>query len=188
MTVDESLELLGLPDTTTRQWLEQLGEPHRHYHNLQHIEAMLGRYEGANAGVVAAIWLHDIVYDPKASDNEERSAEQARADLPAGPATDLAVRLILDTKHHAGGDPWTDAFNDLDLAILGSRAATYDRYAEEIRREYAFVPDLPYRTGRAQVLRAFDRRTIFKTPAFQARERQAHDNLRHEIARLDAGD
>jgi predicted metal-dependent HD superfamily phosphohydrolase len=186
MTPDESLALLNLPEATTRRWQMQLHEPHRHYHTLHHIEAMLRWYDGSNPAIVAAIWLHDIVYDPKASDNEERSAAQAQADLPAGPSTDLAVRLILDTKHHAGGDPFSDAFDDLDLAIIGASPATYDRYAEQIRREYAFVPEAAYRAGRADVLREFDKRTIYRTPGFQRLEAQAHINLQREIGRLEA--
>ncbi len=185
MTLDESLALLGLPGATTRRWMAQLGEPHRHYHTLDHVAAMLRRYHGSDRGMVAAVWLHDIVYDPRASDNEERSAEQARDDLPAGASTDLAVRLILATKHHAGGDPCTDAFNDLDLAIIGSGAEAYDRYAGQIRLEYAFVPEAAYRAGRADILREFDKRKIFRTPAFQHLEHQAHINLRREIGCLE---
>ena len=185
MTPDDSLELLGLPGATTRRWQAQLDEPHRHYHTLHHVEAMLRWYDGSDPGVIAAIWLHDIVYDPKASDNEERSAEQAQADLPPGPGTDLAMRLILDTKHHMGGDPFTDAFNDLDLGIIGSSPDVYDRYAEQIRLEYAFVPEAAYRAGRAGILREFDMREIYKTPAFQRLERQAHINLQREIRRLE---
>jgi predicted metal-dependent HD superfamily phosphohydrolase len=187
MTLDESLALLSLPDATTRRWQMQLHEPHRHYHTLHHVEAMLRWYDGSDPAVVAAIWLHDIVYDPKASDNEERSAEQARADLAAGPNADLAVRLILDTKHHAGGDPFTDAFNDLDLAIIGSSPETYDRYAEQIRLEYAFVPEAAYRAGRAEILQEFDKCKIYKTTGFQRFEAQAHSNLQREIGRLQAG-
>lgn len=184
MTRDESLALLALPDGISRRWIEQLREPHRHYHTLDHVMAMLDHYDGAHPGVVAAIWLHDVIYDPRASDNEERSAEQAQADLPPGDDRDLAVRLILDTKHHKGGDPWTDAFNDLDLGIIGSSPAAYDRYAEQIRQEYSFVPDEIFRPARANILRAFDERQIFKTPAFQHLEANAHINLKREIDRL----
>ncbi len=185
MTPEESLTLLDLPAATTRRWVEQLCEPHRHYHTLDHVTALLGGYDGGRPGFVAAIWLHDIVYDPKASDNEARSAEQARADLPSSAETDLAVRLILDTRRHIGGDPLTDAFNDLDLGIIGAGAAAYDRYAAQIRLEYAFVPEAAYRPARASILRAFDAGPIFKTAAFRPLEAQAHSNLKREIERLE---
>jgi predicted metal-dependent HD superfamily phosphohydrolase len=188
MTIDESLALLILPEATTRRWVEQLHEPHRHYHTLNHVKEMLHHYDGARWEVVAAIWLHDIVYDPRASDNEERSAAQARADLPPSAGIDLVLRIILDSKHHKGGDPLTDAFNDLDLGIIGSRAESYDRYAEQIRREYAFVPDEIYRPARAGILRGFNERQIFKTAAFRHLEAQAHLNLEREIAGLEKRD
>lgn len=187
MTKDESLAALALPDAITRRWVEQLKEPHRHYHTLNHIEEMLRHYDGSRLEMIAAIWLHDVIYDPRASDNEERSAAQARADLPPGSATDTVVRLILDSKHHGGGDPLTEAFNDLDLGILGSRAESYDLYAEQIRQEYAFVPGEVYRPARAGILRGFNGRQIFKTAGFRHLEDQAHANLQREITRLEAG-
>lgn len=186
MTVDESLTLLALPETTTNRWISQLSEPHRHYHSLDHIKAMLSHYDGRLPEIVAAIWLHDIVYDPRADDNEERSAAQARADLVPGPSTEIVVRLILDSKHHAGGDALTDLFNDLDLGIIGSDPAVYDRYAAQIRREYAFVPDAVYRPARAGILRGFNQRRVFKTQGFHHLEDRAHANLEREIDSLES--
>lgn len=188
MTIDESLALLSLPEATTLRWVEQLREPHRHYHTIDHVKEMLRHYDGSLWEIVAAIWMHDIVYDPRASDNEERSAAQARVDLPPSASTDLVSRLILDSKYHKGGDPLTDTFNDLDLGIIGSRADIYDRYAEQIRLEYAFVPDETYRSARAGILRGFNERQIFKTAAFQHLEAQAHLNLEREIAGLEKRD
>ncbi|MES2289461.1 MAG: phosphohydrolase [Pseudomonadota bacterium] len=185
MTIDESLALLALPEAITQRWMEQLNEPHRHYHTLDHVAEMLRYHDGSYPEFVAAIWLHDIIYDPRRSDNEERSAAQARADLPPGAGTELVVRLILDSKHHGGGDPLTDAFNDLDLGIIGSRADRYDRYAMQIRQEYSFVPDEAYRPARAGILRGFNERQIFRTEAFRHLETQAHLNLEREIAHLE---
>ena len=53
--------------------------PARHYHNLQHIENLLGRVEvhSLHDPVVVglAVWFHDVVYDPLRPDNEAQSAE-----------------------------------------------------------------------------------------------------------------
>ena len=78
-------------------------EPHRCYHNLAHIEDCLGEFDRAKqlatdpAAVELAIWFHDAVYDPRAADNEERSAELAKdwlSDLHASDAlTDSVGRL-----------------------------------------------------------------------------------------------
>src|ERR1700681_4021530 len=57
--------------------------PGRFYHTLDHILDVLAKVESLapyakhlNALKLAA-WLHDVIYDNKASDNEERSVEFA---------------------------------------------------------------------------------------------------------------
>jgi predicted metal-dependent HD superfamily phosphohydrolase len=59
----------------------------RRYHNLEHIAQCLKAFDDlrtlsqAPQAVELAIWFHDIIYDSKAKDNEERSAERAGNDL-----------------------------------------------------------------------------------------------------------
>src|SRR5258708_252314 len=57
--------------------------PARSYHNMRHIQqcleefdAHLGMAQSPDA-VEVAIWFHDVVYDPKRHDNEERAADLA---------------------------------------------------------------------------------------------------------------
>ena len=55
-------------------------EPHRCYHNVQHIVECLDLYRQVKAllcqpaWVELAIWFHDAVYDPQSNENEMRSA------------------------------------------------------------------------------------------------------------------
>ena len=57
--------------------------PGRFYHTLDHVRNVLETVEslGSQArnlnAVKLATWLHDVIYDSKASDNEERSADYA---------------------------------------------------------------------------------------------------------------
>jgi predicted metal-dependent HD superfamily phosphohydrolase len=139
-------------------------EPGRYYHTLAHIHDVLETVEclGADAknlnAVRLAAWLHDVIYDSKASDNEERSGEYAerlctRFRIPHGGLVDS---LILATKTHAPGED-TDAqvLVDSDLAILGADEAPYQSYSGQIRKEYAWVPEPEYVKGRRLVLESF---------------------------------
>src|SRR5262249_45039432 len=124
---------------------------------------------GSNAehldAVRLAAWLHDVIYDSRASDNEERSARYAEQlcqelSIPKG---SLVGSLILKTKtHDAGRDADALVLIDADLAILGANETEYRNYAQNIRREYAWVPELAYRDGRRKVLhRLLERPSIY---------------------------
>ncbi|MBX9625452.1 MAG: hypothetical protein K2X82_16720 [Gemmataceae bacterium] len=174
--------------------------PDRYYHNLDHVADMLravSRLVGPADDPWAlqlAVWFHDAVYDPRAKDNEERSAELA-ADLlgPVGvPRSDLerVGRLIRATAHLTGtepaGDHETAVLLDADLAILGATEDRYRRYAADIRREYAWVPEADYRAGRTRVIAHFlARPRLYRTDLmFAVGEAAARANLRAELAAL----
>src|SRR4051812_37444173 len=103
--------------------------PGRYYHTLDHIREVLGTVErlasfaGNPNAVRLAAWLHDVIYDSRASDNEERSAEYAErlcAELSI-PDGRQVTELIRKTKtHDAGEDADARVLLDADLAILGA--------------------------------------------------------------------
>src|SRR5215475_4432514 len=78
--------------------------PDRHYHNLAHIEAMLGlarSHGGAlsdSDAVEAAIWFHDAIYDTRRHDNEVKSAELAAERLAAVTSSDRIARIARITR------------------------------------------------------------------------------------------
>src|SRR4051812_22191581 len=88
--------------------LRHYSELSRFYHTLDHIRIVLETVESLaksarnlNAVKLAA-WLHDVIYDSKASDNEERSAEFAERlcqELVIPEGRNVAS-LILKTKTH----------------------------------------------------------------------------------------
>lgn len=179
--------------------VRRYAEPQRAYHNLAHIEHCLAELAAAadlvsqQDAVEFALWFHDAVYDPRAGDNEERSAELARqvgagagAGLPAS-FGERVTELILATKRHepvADGD--TAVLLDVDLSILGQPADRFDRYEAEIRREYAWVPEAVFCAKRAEILAAFlARPALYQTDRFRQRyEQAARRNLQRSIARL----
>ncbi|MGH3995161.1 MAG: HD domain-containing protein [Pseudonocardiaceae bacterium] len=176
-------------------------EPHRSYHTVEHIRDCLGQLDSAVSSdsasppgrdlVEAAVWFHDLVYDPRAADNEVRSASRAGillADAGVEPGlVDEVSRLILLTSHdQPPGDGAGRLVCDIDLSILGREPAEFDRFESRIRAEYAWVPESQYRVGRGRVLEGFlRRRPLYQTPYFKRRyETPARRNLEHALIRL----
>ena len=158
--------LAGDSPTSRTEWAAIIGawsEPHRRYHDLAHLAAVLGLV-GALAGtaddpdaVRLAAWYHDIAYDPERTDNEEVSAGRARAGLRGlvpDDRVDEVERLVLLT---AGHDPAPDDANgavlcDADLAVLAGPPDAYAAYASAIREEYGHLSDEEFTAGRIAVL------------------------------------
>jgi predicted metal-dependent HD superfamily phosphohydrolase len=173
-------------------------EPHRFYHTLEHLAEMfkvagkLADAAGDLPAVQLALWFHDAVYDPKATDNEDRSAALAIDSLePLGIPVETRAQvamMILATTHKAVEevDADTAVLLDADLAILSAEERRYARYAADVRREYAWVADAAYRAGRTKVLESFLARSrIYRTERMHAvAEEAARANLRAEIKRL----
>ena len=74
----------------------------------------------------------------------------------------------------------------VDLSILGSPAERFERYDQDVRREYAWVPGLRYQEARAQALPSFlDRPRLYHGDAAVALlESQARINLAAALSRL----
>jgi predicted metal-dependent HD superfamily phosphohydrolase len=158
--------LAGDSPTSRTEWAALVAawsEPHRRYHDLAHLAAVLGLVEGLGAGaddpdaVRLAAWYHDAVYDPTSSGNEEASAERARAGLrglvPDDRAEEVA-RLVLLTAGHdpAPGDRNGEVLCDADLAVLASPPESYAAYASAVRAEYGHLSDEEFTAGRIAVL------------------------------------
>lgn len=170
----------------------------RQYHSWRHIRAVrdtLDRWLGSELppALLQAVLWHDAIYDPKAPDNEEKSAEACEVYLREQNVGDeiisRAVALILATKKHLPPDHKTDAIAmlDADLWILGAVERVYDRYAALIRQEYIHVPEDAYRAGRPAVLERFlqrERIYLGTWPGVEKREARARENLQREINRL----
>ena len=191
---------LGLPEGCSSEWiLSQYREEGRHYHTVQHLDECLSAMAAAKAlvevpnadAIEVALWFHDVVYDSRASDNEERSAQVAEEMLRrAGASLELIAdvsRLVLATKtHDHGGHVDAMWLNDIDLAIFGQSEERFAEYERQIRLEYEWVEEAVYREKRAEILRGFlDRPRIYLTDCFHERlDEQARANLRGLIEQL----
>lgn len=184
------MSLVGAAEAFARPFYDA---PERAYHTAAHVQSLIRALGGRGVLTPAlelAAWGHDLIYDPRAADNEERSADVFGAWLAAqGAGGDVQAQvrdLILATRHTT--PPTTRAgalFVDADLGILGADPDTFDAYDRAIRAEYAHVPDGAYRAGRSGVLRGFlSRERLFLTPEFAALDAPARVNLRRALKRL----
>lgn len=178
--------------------LEAYRGPDRYYHNLDHIEAVLTTLDGLSQhshnqpALELAVWFHDAIYDPRAADNEERSAVLAETVCArwglSHETSNIVGRLIRATRTHQADPDDCDAqlLLDADLAILGAERAVYDAYAEAIRKEYAWVPENDYRMGRSRILKQFlERKRIYRREEMHdTLDSAARENLRREMEAL----
>jgi len=184
-------------DAVFWELLERYAEPQRAYHTFHHIQACLATFDEARDlaerpdEVEVALWLHDVVYDPHAGDNEEQSAQWAVRHLQRLGVPEPTVRLVCDLIRATRHDRVPCAIDaklvmDIDLAILGRDGTVFDVYERQIGREYDWVPEAQFREGRTAVLRAFlERAYIYHTEFFRDRlEAQARTNLARSLEQL----
>jgi predicted metal-dependent HD superfamily phosphohydrolase len=185
------------PTATGRALIARWAEPHRQYHDLAHLTAVLDAVHDLAGHAVdldavrLAVWYHDAVY-AGAPDDEENSARLAEADLAdlglSAALIDETARLVRLTASHdpVHGDHNGETLCDADLAILAAGPDDYARYVESVRAEYAHITDETFRAGRADVLRGLlALPTLFRTPAGQDRwEAAARANVEAELRTL----
>lgn len=174
-------------------------EPHRRYHGVRHVTWVVRHVHdlagevpvGDLDAVTAAAFFHDAIYDPRATDNEERSAQLAERvlgqlgwDAPRRSSVGALVRATAD--HGPAPDDDTAVLLDADLAVLGAEPAAYQAYVTGVRAEYAHVDAEAWRAGRGAVLRGLlARRPIYSTAPARARwEARAAANMVAELASL----
>lgn len=192
--------VLGDAPASIEFWSELVtrwSEPHRVYHGLAHLSAVLGVVDefadhAADPDTVRlAAWYHDAIYDPRRTDNEERSAALAEEQLPGAGVSAARVasvaRLVrLTVNHHPEpADRDGELLCDADLLVLASPPSAYLGYAGAIRAEYAHVSDEDFRTGRAEILRSLlDAPRLYRLPQLAGYEDAARANLAAELAVL----
>ena len=136
---------------------------------------------GFIAYTVVRPWLWPTVI--KLGSNSALATERLCEELTI-PESHLVAALIRKTKTHvADEDADAKVLIDADLAILGASEPAYRTYAQKIRQEYGWVPELEYRSGRRRILeRVLTRPRIYHFLSHL--EDPARRNLAAEIVRL----
>lgn len=192
--LQRSARRLGLAQNTFNELVLRLSEPHRAYHTTAHIADLLELLERHRnlasdpQAVEWAIWLHDIIYDPKSRTNEEDSAAFARSLLVEDAELSATVAdLIMATKTHRGETDDARLLLDLDLSILCASPDRFAWFEKAIRKEFDCYTDEEFRVGRTSALNSFlQRDRIYHTTPFLEMEGIARENLRWAIAELNA--
>lgn len=189
----------GLSNDTGATYFEQLcaayNEPHRFYHDLNHIASMLGLLEASGFDTPLAqwaVWYHDVIYKPGSTKNEKRSAELAELIMRSlNVDEDLirnTVQTILETKNHQTKSTKKDvlAVLDADMSILGMDEEIYLNYRESVRKEFSHIPNFLYRRGRKKFIKSILKQPyIYHLDWFRARlEKQARKNMTNELKLL----
>jgi predicted metal-dependent HD superfamily phosphohydrolase len=173
-------------------------EPHRRYHTFAHINHCLGQLDLASGlmdngdAVEMGLWFHDVIYNPRASDNELKSAQLFTGF--ANPSMDGAFSrsvydLIMVTAHPEDPKCRDEEFMvDIDLSSFALPWQEFKRDSAAVRSEYAYLPDDRFFAGQIRFLRELlARPTFFFTAFFRDRyEASARKNITRHIDQLQA--
>lgn len=180
-------------------------QPHRHYHNINHINDCLTELENIPAKLITdtereivevAIWYHDAVYNPYSRKNEINSAalySQRSYRTAFGKAvydaiiatgfhtiTQTADRMIyIDS----GMPLTTQVMLDIDLSGFGKPWNICKRHSENIYMEYPNTSTLEFYQGRIKFLETINaRESLYYTDYFKEKyHKQSKENIDVEI-------
>lgn len=175
----------------------------RAFHNLSHIAYMLNMLQiylsqtDSNcktkdlAPLILAIFAHDYIYNPLATDNKEQSAKALQQQYEchnfAVPISAVQTLILATASNKEATTELEALISDLNLSILGTfEEDVWKQYNHNIQLEYGEMPHHLYLPKRIETLKNFlNRPRIFQTDFFYTHfENQARYNLNSEIARL----
>jgi len=171
-------------------------EGHRRYHTTAHIDYCLAQLDlaehlmGDADAVEMAIWFHDVIYDPGASDNEHQSAEWF-VELAEGyldPAfVDRVRKLILATIPGRFPQSLDEEFVvDIDLSSFASPWPLFKRDSLALREEFTHLTDKSFFAAQLEFYQSLlERPGLYFTPFFHERmEYTAIQNIRRYMKEL----
>jgi predicted metal-dependent HD superfamily phosphohydrolase len=126
----------AIPDAVRGRLVARYSEPHRHYHTWSHVLSCLDARERiaplAPLEVDVALWFHDAIYDPRAHDNEDKSAALMLEELG-----DAAKPAVLLRRKHAAIPDTEEASSWMRLIHSRCGHGAFDAYERAVRQEYA---------------------------------------------------
>lgn len=184
--------------------VERWEDPRRTFHGVRHLAHVLAHVDELAEEthdpdlVRLAAFYHGAVFDTSA---EVAYAGRAGEDAQAGArlaqeeltylglpedAVGRVAELVTAVGRHTAEPDDVDAavLCDADLAVLAVEPQRYKRYLEEVRAEYAHIPDEAFVRARVQILRRLVARPqLFLSPLGAAWEDRARQNVEAELHR-----
>lgn len=177
-------------------------QPHRHYHNINHINDCLTELENMppkilfrnqkgideHSIVEKAIWYHDAVYNPYSVRNELNSISLLPTITEYNASLIDAVRdAILATMCHTITQDKislsTQVMLDIDLSGFGKPTSECLENGENVRNEYYKTNNLDFYTGRLKFLQTImERESLYYTDYFRDKyHEQSQKNMKIEV-------
>ena len=154
--ISSRLQELNFDDIVLKRYQEH----HRYYHTVNHLSDVISYLLNENAlddELFLAAVYHDAIYNPKANDNEEKSAElflnESKHSKLNKSQIDLVCQLILDTKTHKPSNLKSEIFIKADLNILNQPLSMLLEFEKQIFKEYQFADFKIYQKNRIEVLK-----------------------------------
>jgi pantetheine-phosphate adenylyltransferase len=148
--------------------VERYSEPHRYWHTPSHLYHLLkeikelykfGKLTQAEYHILVIVAIfHDIVYDPKRTDNEEASVGFMMStfepeNVKLNPEIRKISDIILGTKTHDSKDKLSIIFNKLDTSILDANFNELLDWEMKIYKEYEWVGVDTYKKKRIEFIK-----------------------------------
>jgi pantetheine-phosphate adenylyltransferase len=142
--------------------LSMWNESHRSYHSLNHLNELVysinenkKKYsEKEYEKLLLTAIFHDIIYDPKDNQNEEKSADFFINCCVDRDNIDIVEvkQAILDTKTHKATTKISEEFNNLDMNIVERDFDKLLEWENGIYEEYKIFGNEAYKDGRLKFL------------------------------------
>jgi predicted metal-dependent HD superfamily phosphohydrolase len=151
-------------DITLSDVISKYSEPHRFWHTVEHLYKLLDGinelYENKKINQTDFNYLnistifHDIVYDTRKNDNEEKSVKYmlSKYNNIINDDVKIIIDIILSTKTHISNNKLCQKFIKLDTQILDSQFIDMLDWENKIYEEYKWVGLKIYKKKRVEFL------------------------------------
>ena len=188
-----------LPLLTQAALTTLLTQPHRHYHNINHVNDCLVELENYPfekkmfnliddiTNVTHAIWFHDAIYNPYSAHGINETQSACLYDEYCNPNNDIVYHAILATANHIVDQTnlklATQILLDIDLAGFGQPKEIYDINTDNIRKEYYKTSFEDFCAGRLNFFKKLQKRSsLYYTDYFKEKYHDiSQENIKNDI-------